>query len=102
VIILGDGAVWIWNIAEECFPGAIQIVDLYHACEYYWKTAKAVLGNNPKKMKQWAEKRRKQLTAGNVNGVIEAIRKLSTGRGHEEQIGDESGGYVQKKKGRVG
>jgi len=73
VIILGDGAVWIWNIADECFPWAIQIVDLYHACEYYWKVARALLGNNPKKMNQWAEKRRKQLTAGNVNGVIQAI-----------------------------
>ncbi|MBI5233723.1 MAG: UPF0236 family protein [Deltaproteobacteria bacterium] len=54
IIILGDGAVWIWNIADECFPWAIQIVDLYHACEYYWKVARAVLGNNPKKMKRWA------------------------------------------------
>jgi len=30
-IIMGDGAVWIWNLAHRHFPGAVQIVDLYHA-----------------------------------------------------------------------
>ena len=30
-IILGDGASWIWRIATEDYPGAIQIVDLWHA-----------------------------------------------------------------------
>ena len=33
-IVLGDGAVWIWNVADEHFPGAIQIVDLYHARQH--------------------------------------------------------------------
>ena len=29
-VALGDGAIWIWNLAEQHFPGAIQIVDLFH------------------------------------------------------------------------
>ena len=33
-VILGDGAVWIWNLAGELFPAATQIVDLYHAREH--------------------------------------------------------------------
>ena len=31
--ILGDGAAWIWNTVAARFPGATQIVDLYHARE---------------------------------------------------------------------
>jgi len=27
-VVIGDGAEWIWNIADQHFPGAIQIVDL--------------------------------------------------------------------------
>jgi hypothetical protein len=27
VVVIGDGAHWIWNVAEEHFPGATQIVD---------------------------------------------------------------------------
>jgi hypothetical protein len=33
-VVIGDGAVWIWNLADQHFPGAIQIVDLYHAREH--------------------------------------------------------------------
>ncbi|HTS72012.1 MAG TPA: hypothetical protein VMO17_23800, partial [Terriglobia bacterium] len=32
----GDGAEWIWNLAAEHFPGAIQIVDLYNAPQHLW------------------------------------------------------------------
>lgn len=33
-IIIGDGAKWIWNIADRYWPQAVQIVDYYHACEH--------------------------------------------------------------------
>lgn len=36
VVVLGDGARWIWNIAETHFPQATQIVDWYHASQYVW------------------------------------------------------------------
>ena len=34
LVILGDGAAWIWNLAGQHFPAATQIVDLYHAREH--------------------------------------------------------------------
>ncbi len=33
-VVLGDGAAWIWNLADEHIPGALQIVDLFHAKEH--------------------------------------------------------------------
>jgi hypothetical protein len=30
-VVIGDGAEWIWNLAQQDFPGAVQIVHLYHA-----------------------------------------------------------------------
>ena len=33
-IVLGDGAKWIWGIAEQHFPAATQIVDYFHAREH--------------------------------------------------------------------
>src|SRR5712691_6350717 len=38
-IVMGDGAEWIWNIADPYFPGAVQIVDLYHARQHLWELA---------------------------------------------------------------
>jgi len=40
LIVIGDGALWIWNIAAEHFPGATEIVDLYHAREHVSHLAK--------------------------------------------------------------
>ncbi len=52
VCVLGDGAPWIWNLADEQFYGAIQIVDLYHAREHYWNVAKACFGHDKDKPHQ--------------------------------------------------
>jgi hypothetical protein len=43
-VVLGDGATWIWNLADEQFPGAVQVVDLYHAKGHLWDVAKAIYG----------------------------------------------------------
>src|SRR3989454_5909177 len=37
---MGDGAEWIWNLAALHFPGAILIVDLYHARQHLWEVAR--------------------------------------------------------------
>ena len=42
-VVVGDGAAWIWNVAAEQFPGAIEIVDIYHARQHLCDVAKAIL-----------------------------------------------------------
>ena len=42
VVFIGDGAAWIWNNCESTFPGAVQILDYYHASEYVVDIAKAI------------------------------------------------------------
>jgi hypothetical protein len=42
--VLGDGAEWIWNLAEQRFPGASQCLDFWHAAGYLGDGAKAVFG----------------------------------------------------------
>lgn len=39
-VLLGDGAHWIWEHGEKCFPRAIQILDLYHALEHLFSLCK--------------------------------------------------------------
>jgi hypothetical protein len=78
-IVVGDGARWIWGIAEEHFYGAIQIVDLYHAREHLALIAKLVYGASVIKSKAWLEARREQLDAGDVEAVISCLRRLRPG-----------------------
>jgi len=79
VIILGDGAKWIWGIAEEHFPGAIEIVDLYHAREHLAKVAKRVYGAKGKEFQEWVSSRRDELDKGDVEAVIAAMSQLQPG-----------------------
>ena len=61
VIVLGDGAPWIWALAEEHFPGALQIVDLYHAREHLSELAKTLYGRTGKATTAWRVVRYKEL-----------------------------------------
>jgi hypothetical protein len=95
VVVLGDGAVWIWKIAEEHFPGAIQIVDLYHARQHLAELTKLVYGPIDPKGKPWCAARREELDAGQVEKVIGAILKLkSSDRKIQRQI-DRERNYFQ-------
>ena len=40
---MGDGAAWIWNIAAEYFPNAVEIVDYMHAKSHLYTAAKVAL-----------------------------------------------------------
>jgi len=76
IIILGDGAKWIWGIAAEHFPGAIEIVDLYHAREHLAKVAKLVYGVKTPKSQEWISARRDELDDGDVKAVVTAMGRL--------------------------
>jgi hypothetical protein len=73
-VLLGDGALWIWNLADEHFPGAIQIVDLYHAKGHLWDVARAIYGAGSDLGEQWAKQRRDELDEGNIDAVLAALR----------------------------
>lgn len=73
-VVLGDGALWIWNLADEQFPGAIQIVDLYHAKGYLWDVAKAIYGAGSDLAEQWAKQRRDELDEGKIDAILAALR----------------------------
>ena len=73
LVVLGDGAAWIWRLAAEHFPGAVEIVDIYHAREHVWKVARAVFGPNTPATKAWAEQVCRLLEEGNIEALIEEM-----------------------------
>jgi hypothetical protein len=73
-VVLGDGARWIWNLAGEHFPRAIQIVDLYHAKGHLWDVAKSIYGAGSDLGAQWAKRRRDELDNGAIDAVLQALR----------------------------
>jgi Uncharacterised protein family (UPF0236) len=77
-VVLGDGALWIWNIADEHFPGAIQIVDLYHARQHLWELASKLFPADESQRKRWASRLEKKLDAGKIETLIKNLRAFST------------------------
>lgn len=73
-VVLGDGALWIWNLADELFPGATQIVDLYHAKEHLSDVAKAIYGPGSDLGRQWAKRRNDELDKGMLDALLQALR----------------------------
>jgi len=72
-VVLGDGAAWIWNLADEHFPHAIQIVDRFHVKQHLSDVAKAIYGAGTDLATQWARQRHDQLDAGDIDAIITCL-----------------------------
>ena len=66
LVVLGDGAVWIWNIADQLFPAATQIVDLYHAREHVHDLATLATRLLRQSHPDWLAERLAELDAGDI------------------------------------
>jgi hypothetical protein len=76
VLILGDGAVWIWNLAKDRFQDAVQRVDLHHVQEHLWNLSRELHGKDSQAAQtwirpylQWLERRK--------NGALDVIDSLN-------------------------
>ena len=99
--IIGDGAPWIWNLADEYFYGATQIIDLYHARQHYWTVAHLVFATEKKQMYAWAKKRREELDDGKVEQVINAIAHLCPATKDVEEKCEKEMKYFYKNRERM-
>jgi hypothetical protein len=76
LVVIGDGADWIWNQAEEHFPQAIEVVDWYHAVEHLWDVANTLFGQGTDEASEWQQARQRQLADGDVDAVLQAMSAL--------------------------
>jgi hypothetical protein len=76
-VVMGDGAEWIWNLAEQHFPGAVGIVDLYHARQHLWELARKLHPNDELKQKAWIRAhQRRLLDKGKIEKLVFALRSI--------------------------
>lgn len=75
VAVVADGADWIWNLADDLFPDAVQIVDWYHATEHIAAAAQALYPNDPAAATAWQQARRDDLFLGQTHRLIEPLER---------------------------
>jgi hypothetical protein len=77
--VIADGAEWCWNQADLHFPGAIQIVDLYHARQHLWDLARRLHPNDEISQKAWIKAHQKRmLDKGKIEKLVSALRAVES------------------------
>jgi hypothetical protein len=76
LVVLGDGAAWIWNLADQHFPAATQIVDLYHAREHVHELATLAARLLRGHRQDWLTERLTELDNGDIPALLAAGRDL--------------------------
>jgi len=78
-VVIGDGAEWIWNLAKEHFPGAIQIVDLFHARQHLWDLARLLYPNDTRRCNAWIGLHQKRwLDKGKIPKLVASLRQIQS------------------------
>ena len=101
VVFLGDGAVWIWRLARINFPGAICILDYYHACEHLNLLAQALYGEGSALAKKQYRRWRKALLKDKIAQVIEEAQAALPTRAASRKLAQSQIGYLQRNRSRM-
>ena len=73
VAVLGDGAVWIWNLAGDHFGRRVEVIDFYHATEHLWDVAKALYGEGTSRAATWADEQIRDLYKEGAAPILRAL-----------------------------
>jgi hypothetical protein len=74
--ILGDGAEWVWNLASDYFPGAQELLDIWHGAEHLAEGAKKVFGPGSTEATTQATCGRQRLLEDGYVGVMDWVATL--------------------------
>ena len=97
VVVIGDGAAWIWNLADEHFPNATEIVDFIHAKTHLYDAAKHAFGEEDREaIETWVETTQTPLYNGETAEVVACLRALGTQNPDIADALEREVGYFQK------
>lgn len=74
-LVLGDGALWIWNLAEEHFYDSHQLVDWYHGNQHLAAAARWLHGEGTPKAQRWHKQWETTLYQGNADQIADLLTK---------------------------
>jgi len=76
LLFISDGASWIKNWIEDAFPGAVSILDYYHACEHLHEFSKTFFKD--KQLEQrWTDQQKELLLKSGVPEVIKNLKAIA-------------------------
>jgi hypothetical protein len=76
VLVIGDGAMWIWRLADDRFKDARQRLDFYHAVQHLAAVGRALFGEDKAKLKSWLQPLVRQLKNGSALKVVNQLEEI--------------------------
>lgn len=76
ILVIADGAVWIWNLVDDRFKDAVQRLDLFHANAYLWAVAHELHGKGSAEARHWVKPLLRQIRNDKVADVITQLEDL--------------------------
>jgi hypothetical protein len=76
VLVIADGAVWIWRLADDRFPEARQRLDFYHAIQHLAAVGRALFGEDTNKLKEWLRPLAQQLKHQSSLKVVRQLEDI--------------------------
>lgn len=87
LVLLGDGALWIWDAAETLIATVgiparrvTQVVDWYHAVEVLGEVADARASWPRGEREDWLKRAKSALHAGDIPGLMSVFNEIAVGR----------------------
>jgi hypothetical protein len=74
LVVVADGADWIWQETGKYAPMSVQILDFYHAVEHLWVVARTRFGEGSQAASEWMSLQKDRLLDDKVNAVIADIQ----------------------------
>ena len=76
VYLVMDGAVWLWDLAEDRFKTAVKTLDFHHAREHLNTIAEALYGTGTRRAKDWRAQQVESMRHGDEALVINRLEDL--------------------------
>lgn len=96
IALLGDGADWLWKHMTACFPGAHEVLDIYHCSEHLYEVAKVQYGEKSPEGVEWVEATLCRLYYGEVGHAIAGLRQMEPKTVQAEEVIRKLIGYLNK------
>lgn len=100
-IVIGDGAEWIWNLANHHYPEAIEIVDYWHACEHIHDLAKEYYGEGGANGKRWAQDHCRWLKQRGPTTLLRALKRMKPKTEEQAEAVRRETGYFDRNQHRM-
>jgi hypothetical protein len=101
VVFLGDGAVWVWKLARLNFPGAICILDYYHACEHLSLLSAALYGEGTALAKRRYRLWKKWLLKDKVADIITQAKEHLPQEAPTRKLAKTQIGYLERNRSKM-